>query len=147
VGGLLIPLDGLIAVLLLALLAFAGLAVRRALLARPLGSFECALRHETIRHLSPWSAGVARFGDDRLEWFRFFGAGFRATETLMRHRLMIIERRDPLPHESYAVLTGWVVVRCGYGGVIVELAMSDPAYNGLSAWLESAPPGQHINVA
>jgi hypothetical protein len=141
VAEVLCVLLGILAILLVALL------VRRSVLTRGLGTFDCSLRHETIRHRGHWVHGIARYGDDRLDWFRVFAVRLSAAESLTRRRLVIIESRDPEPEETHSVLPGWVVVRCGYGPTIVELAMSEGAYNGLAAWLESAPPGQHISVA
>ncbi len=141
-----------VAVVLLALFAavcvlIVSLLVRRALLTRGLGTFDCSLRHETIRQRGHWMHGIARYGDDRLDWFRVFAVRLRAAESLARQRLVILDSRPPDPSESHSVLPGWVVVRCAYGAVIVELAMSEGDFNGLAAWLESAPPGQHVNVA
>jgi Protein of unknown function (DUF2550) len=146
VGELVVPvaevLLSLLGILLLLLLA---LLVRRTLLTRGLGTFDCSLRHETIRHRGRWTHGIARYEDDSLDWYRVFAVRFRPAESLARQRLVILDRRDPDPEESHSVLPGWVVVRCAYGSVIVELAMSEGAYNGLAAWLESAPPGQHVS--
>jgi len=145
-GEVLVP----VAVTLFALLAatfglLAALLARRTVLTRGLGTFDCSLRHETIRQRGHWMHGIARYGDDRLDWFRVFAVRLRAAETLNRTRLVILEQREPDAQESHSVLPGWVVVRCGYGPTIVEMAMSEGAYNGLAAWLESAPPGQHIS--
>jgi hypothetical protein len=147
-GSWIIPVAvaALLALMLLALGVIVAVVVRRALLSRGLGSFDCSLRHETIRHRSHWTHGVARYRDDRLDWFRVFGVRLRPAESLARRRLMILDCRQPERTEASLVLPGWVVVRCGYGPVIVELAMSEGAYNGLAAWLESAPPGQHVAV-
>jgi hypothetical protein len=147
-GKLFVP----VAVVLLTLLAavfvlLVALVVRRTLLTRGLGTFDCSLRHETIRQRGDWTHGIARYGDDRLDWFRVFAVRLRAAETMARQRLVILDRRQPDPEDSHSVLPGWVVVRCGYGPTVVELAMSEGAYNGLAAWLESAPPGQHMSVA
>jgi Protein of unknown function (DUF2550) len=146
-GDLVILVAVLLAIVALALIVLVAFVVRRALLTRGLGTFDCSLRHETIRTRSGWTHGIARYGDDRLDWFRVFAVRLRAAESLARQRLVILDRRPPEPAEMHTVLPGWVVVRCGYGAVIVELAMSEGAYNGLAAWLESAPPGQHISVA
>jgi hypothetical protein len=143
---LLIPLLALLGLFLLTLLCFFILVLRRALLSRALGAFDCSLRHETIRQRSGWTHGVARYEDDRLDWFRVFTVHWRPAESLSRLRLVILDSRKPEPADSYSVLPGWVVVRCAYGAVIVELAMSEGAYNGLAAWLESAPPGQHVTI-
>lgn len=145
-GEVVVPVaEVVLGVLGLVLLLLVALLVRRALLTRGLGSFDCSLRHETIRQSTRWTHGIARYQDDRLDWYRVFAARFRPAESLARQRLLILDRREPDPDESHSVLPGWVVVRCAYGSVIVELAMSEGAYNGLAAWLESAPPGQHVS--
>jgi hypothetical protein len=126
----------------LSLLAILGLVVRRAILSRSLGTFDCSLRAETIRESGRWRHGLARYGEEQLDWFRVFGVRPVPAESLSRRRLVILDRRLPEPAETNEVLPDWVVVRCGYGSVIVELAMSELAYTGLAAWLESAPPGQ-----
>jgi hypothetical protein len=94
-----------------------------------------------------WALGVARYEQDRLDWFRLFAISLRPSRSLSRTRLVILGRHEPEDDAvASSVLPGWVVVRCAYGAVTLELAMSDPAYNGLAAWLESAPPGQHVYV-
>ncbi|HEY6793196.1 MAG TPA: DUF2550 domain-containing protein [Kineosporiaceae bacterium] len=145
-GSVVIPVAEVLATVLgLVLLAPGVLLVRRRLLTRGLGSFDCSLRHETVHHRGHWIHGIARYGDDRLDWFRVFALGLRAAESLARQRLVILDSRQPELEERHSVLPGWVVVRCGYGSTIVELAMSEGAFNGLAAWLESAPPGQHVS--
>lgn len=90
--------------------------------------------------------GVARYEHGRLDWFRVFALTLRADRTLNRGGLSILDCRDPLGSELHAVLPGWVIVRCAYGGSVLEFAMSEPAYSGLATWLESAPPGQNIAI-
>jgi hypothetical protein len=144
-GDVVIPVAEVLAVLVgLAVLVVLVLLVRRLMLTRGLGTFDCSLRQETILQRGHWIHGIARYGDNRLDWFRVFAVRLRAAESLARQHLVILDRRQPDPEESHSVLPGWVVVRCGYGSTIVELAMSEGAYNGLAAWLESAPPGQHM---
>jgi hypothetical protein len=67
------------------------------------------------------------------------------------HHEHVLDRRVPANGEHGSVLPGWVVVRCatrlGDTRDTVELAMSAPAYTGLATWIESAPPGQNINIA
>lgn len=129
----------------LALLVVAGLfIVRRAVLSRGMGTFDCSLRRE---HRGGWIPGVARYERDRLDWFRLFGVSLRPTRSLARSRLVILDRTDAGRSEPYPVLPGWLLVRCAYGATTLEFAMSEMAYNGLATWLESAPPGQHVNVA
>jgi hypothetical protein len=147
VGGFLVPLLLLLLVFGVAVFLSVVLVARRSLLSRGFGSFDCSLRHETIRQRTPWIHGVARYEDDRLDWFRVFTGRLRPTESLSRRRLVIIESHQPEPSDTHSKFPGWVVVRCAYGAVIVELAMSEPAFNGLAAWLESAPPGQHLAVS
>lgn len=141
-GNVIVPVAVLLCLVAVALLVILALVVRRAALSRGLGAFDCSMRAETIRERSPWRHGVARYGDDHLDWFRVFGVRPCPAESLLRRRLVILGSRPPEPAESNEVLPDWVVVRCGYGSVIVELAMSEGAFNGLAAWLESAPPGQ-----
>lgn len=139
---LLIFVTVLLCLVTAALLVVLALLVRRAILCRGLGTFDCALRAETIRQSSPWRHGIARYGDEHLDWFRVFGVRPRPAESLSRRRLVILGSRPAQPEDTGEVLSDWVVVRCGYGSVIVELAMSEGAFNGLAAWIESAPPGQ-----
>ena len=146
--GLLLPL--VVVVTALVLLLVVGICVfllRRLVIARGVGSFDCSLRGETSHRAGGWSLGVARYEADRLDWFRVFTLSPRPARTLSRTQLVILERQLPDGPESYSFFPGWVIVRCAYGNAVLELAMSDPAYNGLAAWLESAPPGQHVNVA
>ena len=141
-GSFLVPAIVLLCLVALVLLVVLVVVVRRAVLTRGLGAFDCSLRAETIRECGPWRHGIARYGDDHLDWFRVFGVRPRPAECLDRRRLVVLGSRPPEPEESNEVLPHWVVVRCAYGPVIVELAMTEVAFNGLAAWLESAPPGQ-----
>lgn len=139
---LLILLAVLLCLVAAVLLVVLAVLVRRAILSRGLGTFDCALRAETIRRSSPWRHGIARYGDEQLDWFRVFGVRPRPAESLSRRRLVILGSQPARSEDTGEVLSDWVVVRCGYGSVIVELAMSEGAFNGLAAWIESAPPGQ-----
>ena len=123
------------------------LALRRLLLTRPVGTFECSIRNDR----ATWSPGVARYEPDRLDWYRLLSLTTRPTWSLPRAQMLILDRRVPATDEHLSVLPGWVVVRCatqddGHADT-VELAMSAPAYTGLATWIESAPPGQHVNLA
>jgi hypothetical protein len=134
------------------LLAVAALVIllfilRRYLLTRDLGSFDCSLRRETDREAGGgWMLGVARFEDDRLDWFRLFAAGLRPNRSFARTRLLIVNRRPPVGAEGYTLTPGSVIVQCSYGALLVEFAMSELAVNSFATWLESAPPGQHSLV-
>jgi hypothetical protein len=148
VGDLVVPLTALATALVLLGVGFGSLVLRRIVLGREVGTFDCSMRRDARAHVAGrWMLGLARYERDRLDWFRFFALSLRPARSLERHRLVILGRHAPSGPESQTILPGWVVVRCAYGAVTIELAMSEPAYNGLAAWVESAPPGQHVNVA
>lgn len=148
---LVVPLTALATAVFLLVAGFGSLVLRRVLLSRDVGTFDCSMRGEAKARsghaAGRWMLGLARYERDRLDWFRFFAVGLRPARSLERSRLVILGRHAPSGPESHSVLPGWVVVRCAYGAATVELAMSEGAYNGLAAWVESAPPGQHVNVA
>ena len=145
---ILLPLVLVVAAAVLLLVAvIVAFLVRRLVLARGVGTFDCSMRGAVLHRAGTWTLGVARYEADRLDWFRVFTISPRPARSLSRTRLVILERRLPDGPESYSFFPGWVIVRCAYGALTLELAMSDPAYSGLAAWLESAPPGQHVNVA
>jgi hypothetical protein len=148
VSELVVPLLLLTALAVAILLLVAAFILRRFLLTRELGTFDCSLRREgSGRTAGRWVVGVARYESDRLDWFRIFTMSPRPGRSFARGRLVILDRREPEGPEVYSVLQGSVIVRCAYGASVLELAMSDPAYSGFATWLESAPPGQNINVA
>lgn len=149
---LVVPLTALATAVVLLVAGFGSLVLRRVVLSRDVGTFDCSMRREKSggarAHVAgSWMLGLARYERDRLDWFRFFALSLRPARSLERGALEILGRQAPTGPESPSVLPGWVVVRCGYAGGTVELAMSEAAYNGLAAWVESAPPGQGINVA
>jgi hypothetical protein len=128
-------------------LVFVGtFVIRRYVLTREGGTFDCSLRREAGRSRGSWIPGVARYESDRLDWFRIFTLSPRPGRSLARTRLVIIERRNPEGPEGYPLLSGHVIVRCAYGAATLELSMSEPAYSGFSTWLESAPPGGYSPV-
>ena len=142
-----VPLEVLGAIVALLVLAVGGLVLRRHLLTREIGSFDCSLRVADSNGRFRWMVGVARYEADRLDWFNVFGFTLRPARTLGRPSLEILEKRQPNSHDIYAVMPGWVVVRCDDDGTVLELAMGQNAYNGFATWLESAPPGQGMSVA
>jgi hypothetical protein len=144
-GELLLPVAVLATLVTVLVGLWAVVLARRLLLARTVGTFDCSLHRRGRR--GGWVLGVARYEQDRLDWFQVLTVSPRPTRSLARERLVILERREPDDVQSYAVLPGWVVVACAYGTSTLELAMSEAAYNGLAAWLESAPPGQHARIA
>ncbi len=144
---LLIPLEVVVAVLVVTALLLIGVVSRRRFLTRDVGAFDCSLRLQSGPAGKGWRLGVARYESDRIDWYRVFSVSPRAAESLVRAELDVQERRRPAGPETFAVLAGSIIARCRYRGMEVELAMTDQAYTGFAAWLEAAPPGQNVNVA
>jgi Protein of unknown function (DUF2550) len=149
-GEFLLPLAVLATLATVLVGLWAVVLARRLVLARGVGTFDCSLRRTARRgrgRRGGWVLGVARYEADRLDWFQVLTVSPRPTRSLARERLAILDRRSPDEIQSYAILPGWVVVVCAYGTSTLELAMSEAAYSGLAAWLESAPPGRTIQIA
>lgn len=144
-GELIAPLEILGGLLLLFGVVIGGFIARRHFLARAGATFDCSLRREATaggRRAVGWMLGVARYQDDRLEWFRIFTFDPRPWKVLQRNRIDLLERRDPDGGEVDSIMPGSVVVRCSYGpDEVLEMAMTQSDYTGFSTWLESAPPG------
>jgi Protein of unknown function (DUF2550) len=141
----------LLAVAVLGLFVF---GLRRRLIQRPGGTFDCSMRVLTepdpAREAAGgkgWVYGVARYSGDRVEWFRVFSYAPRPRRILERGAIEVVERRAPQGEEELALLSDAVVLVCEHRGTRLELAMSDDALTGFLAWLEAAPPGQRVNVA
>ncbi|AXK37509.1 DUF2550 family protein [Streptomyces armeniacus] len=141
------------AVLLLVLVGLFVFGLRRRLIQRSGGTFDCSLRWD-VRDAEEgepdgkgWVYGVARYNGDRVDWFRVFSYAPRPRRTMERGRIEVLARRMPSGEEELALLSGQVVLGCALRGVRVELAMSEDALTGFLAWLEAAPPGQRVNVA
>lgn len=137
-------IGAMVAALVLFVLLF---VLRRILLTRKVGAFDCSMRTSPEGRRTGWVLGVARYRPDRLDWFRAFAISPRPVRSLPRGALAVLDSRRPHGAEAYSVMPGAVVVRCEHAGTTLELAMSKDAYTGFSSWLESAPPGQNVNVA
>ncbi|MGA5557443.1 DUF2550 domain-containing protein [Streptomyces lavendulocolor] len=134
--------------------------LRRRLIQRSGGTFDCSLRW-TVPDAgdgSPgssggtpsgkgWVYGVARYSGDRVAWFRVFSYAPRPRRVLERSGIEVLARRMPEGEEELALLSDSVVLGCLHHGRHLELAMSEDALTGFLAWLEAAPPGQRVNVA
>src|SRR3954454_3433185 len=132
--------------------------LRRRLIQRSGGTFDCSLRWDvpaaaavTTADGEPsgkgWIYGVARYNGDRIEWFRVFSYAPRPRRVLERASIEVVERRHPQGEEELALLSDSVVLVCTHRDARLELAMSEDALTGFLAWLEAAPPGQRVNVA
>ncbi|RKN40916.1 DUF2550 domain-containing protein [Streptomyces hoynatensis] len=141
----------LAALLLLLVCGLFGFGLRRRLIQRSGGTFDCSARFQPPQAgQSPgkgWLYGVARYNGDQVEWFRVFSYALRPRRALQRDRIQVRERRRPVGDEELALLPGAVVLSCRHEEWDVELAMSEDALTGFLAWLEAAPPGQRVNVA
>jgi len=133
------------ALVLLLALGLVLLAVRRRLLARAGGTFECSLRLHTAAPGSGWMLGVGRYEEGLLQWFRFFSYSWRPRKSFERREVRVLETRDPDPVEAVALYAEQRIVRFQIGGgedaEHWELAMSPDSLTGLLSWLEAAPPG------
>ncbi|KPH96749.1 Protein of unknown function DUF2550 [Actinobacteria bacterium OK074] len=137
-----------VAVVVVGLFVF---GLRRRLIQRSGGTFDCSLRwnvpEEPDTSGKGWSYGVARYNGDRVEWYRVFSYAPRPRRTLERSAIEVAGRRDPEGEEELALLSDAVIITCVHQKTRLELAMSDDALTGFLAWLEAAPPGQRVNVA
>jgi hypothetical protein len=136
---------GIIAVLIAA--AFASLFIRRRLLSRGGGTFECSVRFHVPSKQSRaasargWTLGLGRYVDDSLQWFRVFSFRPRPHHVFSRD-LRVVGRREPQGTEAFALYSGHHVIEVALrSGSHIELAMSEGAANGFLAWTEAAPPG------
>ncbi|MGW1882955.1 DUF2550 domain-containing protein [Streptomyces sp. NPDC001970] len=141
--------SGLIVALVVIGLFVFGL--RRRLIQRSGGTFDCSLRwnvaEERDHSGKGWVYGVSRYSGDRIEWFRVFSYAIRPRRELERAAIEVLARRLPEGEEELALLSDSVILGCLHRGTRLELAMSEDALTGFLAWLEAAPPGQRVNVA
>ncbi|UED84019.1 DUF2550 domain-containing protein [Streptomyces profundus] len=146
-----LALSALGTLLLLLVLGLFAFGLRRRVIQRSGGTFDCSARFAPPRAGQSlgkgWLYGVARYSGDRVEWFRVFSYAWRPRRSLHRERIQVRDRRIPQGDEELALLPGAVVLNCRHDGLDVELAMSEDALTGFLAWLEAAPPGQRVNVA
>ncbi|MFI9050179.1 DUF2550 domain-containing protein [Streptomyces sp. NPDC053427] len=145
-------------VVLLVLLGLFVFGLRRRLIQRSGGTFDCSLRWNVPERAEGqdkaaepsgkgWIYGVARYNGDRVEWFRVFSYALRPRRVLERSAIEVLHRRTPQGEEELALLSDSIVLACAHRGTRLELAMSEDALTGFLAWLEAAPPGQRVNVA
>jgi hypothetical protein len=138
---------GFLLALLLAVLVFGAVWVRRQLLQRGGGSVELSLRLKPNPRGRGWVLGIGRFVGDDLQWHRVFSLARRPRRTLSRRDLQVLRQRPPERAEAYALLQGAVVMECRSSASPVELAMEPCAVTGFLAWLEARPPGATLPPA
>ncbi|MBB0244713.1 DUF2550 family protein [Streptomyces alkaliphilus] len=139
------------AVLALVVFGLLGFGVRRRVIQRAGGTFDCSGRWTPPAPGQSsgknWVYGVARYNGDRIEWFRVFSYLPKPRLSLERDLIEVRERRHPQGDEEVALLPGAIVLTCRHDGSDLELGMSEDALTGFLAWLEAAPPGRRVNVA
>lgn len=124
--------------LMLVCLALGWLAVRRVRLMRGGGVDLCLRRRFAV---TDWHFGVGRYRGDEFAWYRLTSFRVGPTVAIDRNDVEILDRRPPLPGESFAIPYAAAVLRCRDDDREVELAMSADVLTGFLAWLEAAPPG------
>lgn len=124
-------------------LALTGLFLRRRILQRD-GGFDLCLRTGRAAWNDGWIFGIARYRGDTLEWFRTFSFGNRPRRVVSRHSLAVVNRREPGVDEAYDLPSGHMIFMWEANGERFEVSMTEPASMALRAWLEAAPPGEHL---
>jgi len=129
--------------LVVVVLPLVWLVARRRWLARSGGLFDCSIRLNTTTPGAGWVLGVARYREDRLEWFRSFSLSLRPRLVFPRAETRAGGQRTPDQIESVLLLDDQRVLELDLSdGRGWEASMSTDALTGLLSWLEAAPPGQ-----
>ena len=134
--------DVLIAVLVV-VASLIILLLRRRILQRG-GGFELCLRLHPGHWGGGWVFGIGRYEGDKIAWFKTFGLSLRARRCLPRRSLEVLGRHRPDTEDQRLVPPGHVVLACRVGGRTLDMSMEEQAVTGFLAWLEAAPPGQHL---
>ncbi len=132
-------------VTLLVAMPFIGLYLRRRWLTGQGGLFDCAYRVSDAVPGGGWVLGLARYREDRLEWFRAFSLGLRPNVSLTRSTAAYVYQRPASGLEQVVLFENShvILVRDRSSGRELTFAMDGDTVVGLITWLESAPPGSH----
>jgi hypothetical protein len=131
-----------------ACLAVAFIPMRRHLIRRGGGAFDCAVRFGPLPSpgdAAGWSFAVGRYRDLTVDLYRVFSYSPRPRTSLARRGFDVVGRRDTAGEESRTLLPGWAVLECSAAGQVVELAMSTESMMAFLTWVEAAPPGWDIS--
>lgn len=91
-------------VVVLVLLGLFVFGLRRRLIQRSGGTFDCSLRWNVPENETGgkgWIYGVSRYNGDRIEWFRVFSYAPRPRHLLERSAIEVLERRTPRARRSW----------------------------------------------
>lgn len=92
-----------------------------------------------------WRLGLLRLGAQDLEWFSVAGLRTRPTISWSREGLEISTPAQDLV--SIPGLDAACRLTLSRGsGHLIDLAVEPKLYPAVRSWLESAPPGQNVNV-
>ncbi len=94
-----------------------------------------------------WKLGHLRLGSQRLEWFALVGFSTRPRHFWDRVQLDLDPPQDVHGGPVIDLLPDAAPVRCTYGSLTFELALTPNAYTALRSWAEASPPGSTANVA
>lgn len=126
------------AIVILGFLALLALGLRRRIITRNAGTFECCVR---TAGKTRFALGMARYGGDRLDVFRWFSLSFRPHAVFERSLIVETGRRKPVGREVMLLGSGDVLVlEFSYAGRPAALALDESALTGFLAWIEAAPP-------
>lgn len=137
-----LPVEIGLAVLLIVVLPFVWLFVRRRWLTGKGGLFDCSLANPQGTR---WSLGLARYEGNTLQWYPALGIGIRPKLTLDRTGTTFQSQRDPEAAEAIQLFAHDVIVtlRIRSTDSSRQLAMTPASLTGLLSWLEASPPGGH----
>ena len=131
-----------------ACLSIAFIPMRRHLIRRGGGAFDCAVRFGPLPapgDAAGWSFAIGRYRDLTVDLYRVFSYSPRPRTSLARRGFDVVSRRDTEGEESRTLLPGWAVLECSAAGRVVELAMSTESMMAFLTWVEAAPPGWDIS--
>jgi hypothetical protein len=127
-----------------------AIVLRRGLLQNRGATLQCGMRVGIATSARRWHTGLARYTAEDLQWYRLLSFSYQPKRTLVRRSIEIVGRRYPRGAEMLVVPHGAVVVTCNVvtrkgESMDVELAMSEAAFTGFLAWIESSAPGAHTH--
>lgn len=141
----LLLLDSLALVIALVVGLIGTLIVRRRVVAGRRRTFDLSVCRQAGPSTQGWVIGVGSYSANSLDWYRTFSLAWWPRYRFVRSDLIVLERRDPVGSEAFALDDGDVIVNIQHPSGVRQLAMSPSALTGLLAWLESSPPGHRVN--